>query len=125
MRFTKRKTYFVCISVKNNEVISEVIESEELDSAIQNYNNIYGFNPQKVLGPFFKKKNKPLEIQHSMKFLDHKPIKCQYNDWNVNAFKLSEPQDAAYLIFTSRIDGKKISPPSGNIIVKLTDLRIL
>lgn len=119
----KRKTVFVCSSVTAqgtliNKIISADNSSEAADLFFQQ-NNI---KAQEILGPFYKKK--VCSTDKYIKFTN-KSNKAVYDNYLVNAFMLSEPENHAYLVFIKRIDDKKLPLPKGTIVVPLSDLRLL
>jgi|SRR5579859_3032741 len=120
-----RATYFVCITVSNGNLISSQILSKSEKEATELFLKDFLISPQKIYGPFYKKKKqisqkvlKPLKFSSQAK-------KAIFNDWLVNAFILDDPKDHAYLLFLNRIDNKKISPPKDITTVPINDLRFI
>lgn len=118
-----RSTYFVCCGISGDfKLCSEIIKASEQSEASNIFTEMHGFEAQDVMGPFYKKKTKILENTRTLKFANETK-QAEYEGWNVNAFLLKEPENHAFLIFMNRIDDKKISPPSGTIVVPISCLR--
>ncbi len=124
MRRGARETYFVCSGIVQDKLVNRVISSNSPSEASQIYFDENHIVPQEILGPFYKKRTQIIETTRELK-LTSQIKKAVYNDWQVNAFILQEPENYAYLVFLKRVDDKKISPPKGVIIVPISDLRIL
>lgn len=121
----RRQIVFVCSSVVNSELISEIIPANSVGEASKLFEEKFSTIPKSILGPFYKKRSAVLETKTPVKF-DGKPIKANYNGWLVNAFPLKDPEDSAFLIFIKQIDDKqKQIAPKGTVIVPLTDLRLI
>lgn len=118
-----RATYFVCCGIsEDSKLCSEIIKASEQSEATNVFVEIHGFEAEEVMGPFYKKKTKVLETTRTLKFANETK-QAEYEGWNVNAFLLKEPENHAFLIFMNRIDDKKISPPSGTVVVPTSCLR--
>lgn len=76
----------------------------------------------KIHGPYRLKREQVLNNTRSMRFAT-KSYKAIYNDWEVMAFELHEPEAHAYIVFEKRVDGQKKPQPQGTIIVPISDLR--
>lgn len=79
---------------------------------------------QAIHGPFRPKRAQVLENTRTLKFGDQSR-KAVYNEWEVTAFMLKEPENQAYLVFIKRIDDKKQPPPKGTVIVPVSELRFI
>jgi len=120
--FKKRKqVYFVCSAINADQLISEEIPTSSEEEAVNLFKNKYNVNCQKLLGPFYKKRVLPVEINKNIQF-SGQIKKATYLGWRVNAFFLKEPADYAFLVFIKSLDN---SPAPKNIsIVPIKDLRI-
>ena len=97
-----RPIFFVCSSIIDNKLISEMIESTTVKDAQSLFLDKYKLKPETIFGPFYKKRTQVLEITTALKFSKQTKT-AQYNDWLVNAFLLQEPKDCAYLIFIKKL----------------------
>lgn len=121
----RRQIVFVCSSVVNSELISEIIPANSIGEASKFFEEKFSTTPKSILGPFYKKRSAVLEKRTPVKF-DGKPMKASYNGWLVNAFPLKDPEDSAFLIFIKQIDeNQKQTPPKGTVIVNINDLRLI
>jgi hypothetical protein len=120
-----RPVFFVCsaINIEKTDVISKVIQALSQNEAASLFFEQTGVKATAIHGPFRPKKAQVIENTRSLKFTNEPPKQAFYNDWEVNAFFLREPEGHSYLIFIKRIDDKKQSPPNGTIIVPISDLR--
>jgi hypothetical protein len=117
-----RKNIFVCSSITDDfKLISKIIEANTKEEANSLFLEQFSIQPKEIFGHFYKGK-KSVESHSKIKF-SNQTKKAIYNDYYVDAFLLSEPENHAYLIFLSRIDNKKTSLPKGTFIVPLCDLR--
>lgn len=117
-----RPTVFVCASIADGNLVTDVISANSPSEATQKFHEKYAHNPATVMGPFFKKRTQVIENTRTLK-LTNQVKKAIYNDWIVNAFTLKEPENQAYLVFIKRVDDKKLPPPTGIITVPISDLR--
>lgn len=120
-----RPVFFVCaaINIEKTDVISKSIQAVSQNEAALLFFDLTGVKTTAIHGPFRPKKAQVIENTRSLKFTNEPPKQAFYNDWEVNAFFLKEPEGHAYLIFIKKIDGKKQSPPNGTIIIPISDLR--
>ena len=124
-RTGRRQTVFVCVALSNSgSLITRILAAETPKDATEVFKQENSFPPQEVLGPFYKKRSQVIENTRILKFAG-KTVKASYNDWIVDAFLLSEPEDQAYLVFLKRCDGKTSPVPKGTIVVPVSDLRIV
>jgi hypothetical protein len=120
-----RPVVFVCIgsdSSKTSEFVSMVIQAVSQDEAATFFLERTGVKAKTIHGPFRPKRAQVIENTRTLKFTDQQR-KAIYNDWEVNAFLLKEPENHAYLIFLKRLDDKKLPAPKGTIVVPVSDLR--
>lgn len=117
----KRKTIFVCSCIFENNLLNESIMANTEDEASLLFFEKHSIKPKEIIGPFYKKRE-TITNTNLIKF-SNQTKKAIYNDWIVDAFLLSEPENHAYLIFLKRTDNKKVSSPKGTIIVPISDLR--
>lgn len=120
----KRPIYFVCSAIKEGNLLTETIESEEKDKAIKIFYEIHKVSVNSILGPFYKKRifnylPEPEEI-----IFGTETKRAEYHGWLVNATYLKKPTNCAFLLFDIRIDGQKFPRPQGIKIVKIEDLKI-
>ncbi len=120
-----RQTFFVCASIsQDGDLIAEIFSGNNPSEASEKFSEKYSQAPQSILGPFFKKRAQVLENTRELKFTNQTK-KAIYNDWMVNAFILTEPENQAYLVFIRRVDDKKLPIPNGIITVPISDLRFI
>jgi hypothetical protein len=118
-----RPIVFVCASISNaGELVTSIISATTPAKATKIFSDQFSLEPKEVLGPFFKKRAQVIENTRTLKFTNQNR-KAIYNDWEVNAFMLKEPENQAYLVFIKRVDNKKMPVPKGTITVPITDLR--
>jgi hypothetical protein len=121
---SKRKIFFICSSILNNDLISREIVASSEDEAINFFKVDTGFDPKVIFGPFYKKKVVKIDNTQELKFSSDMK-KAIYNDWNVTAFMLLEPKNCAFLVFNNRVDGKKMPAPQDNKIVLESELKVI
>lgn len=121
-----RPVVYVCVGIDPNKPGDPI--SKEITAASQNEAGSLFFEKMKIKaknihGPYRPKRAQIMNNTREMKFGE---VSCKaiYNDWNVTAFYLKEPENHAYLIFHSRVDGQKQPEPKGTIIVPISELRI-
>jgi len=120
-----RPTYFVCSAIDfDGNLQSKTILANSVNEAIDLYKKEFYLSPQETFGPFYKKRTQVIENTRELKFTNIIK-KASYNNWIVNAFFLSIPENHAYLVFVKREDNKKITIPKGTIVVPVSELRIL
>ena len=121
-----RPTVFVCSSVTTSgDLLSKIITASSPTEAISLFFDKFSVQAKEVLGPFYKKRTQILEQTRTLKFSNNPAQKAIYNDWLVNAFLLSEPENQAYLVFIKRVDDKKVPLPKGTITANISELRFL
>jgi hypothetical protein len=120
-----RVNFFVCISIRDNKLVSKIIPASSSEEAGKLFHEQVDLFAQEIHGPFHKVRKQILENTRVLKFSDNTPYKAIYNDWLVNAFKLEEPVNHAYLIFIKRTDDKKVPFPKGTITAPISDLRFI
>jgi hypothetical protein len=116
-----REIVFVCSAVRKNNLVSKMIESDNIEDCCDIFELENGMKPEIVFGPFFKKKTGNLEKNRTVKFSAEKSKQGIYDGWHITAMPLLEPVDCAYLIFNKRADGEKNPKPNG-MIVKINDI---
>lgn len=125
MKKGSRPIFFVCAAINNlGELITKIIEAASPKEAASFFYDLTNTKAKDILGPFMKKRAQIIENTRILKFSDQNK-KAIYNDWEVDAFMLKEPENHAYLVFIKRIDNLKQPAPKGTIIVPLYDLRII
>ena len=120
-----RPVVFVCIGndrEKTGEFVSKVIQATSQDEAASLFLEQTGIKIKTIHGPFRPKRAQVMENTRTLKFANEQK-RALYNDWEVNALFLKEPENHAYLIFLKRVDGKKQPAPKGTIVVPVSDLR--
>ena len=120
-----RPVVFVCAAIdpeKTNELISKVIQAVSQDEAASLFFEQTGAKAATIHGPFRPKRMQVIENTRTLKFANEQK-RALYNDWEVNALFLKEPEDHAYLVFLKRTDGKKQPSPKGAVVVPISDLR--
>lgn len=113
--------YFVCSTIKNNSLISEVIEANSSTEADTFFKDTFGVRPTKTLGPFFKKRVSLEDQKPNIKFSKIMK-KAEFENWNVKAFILEAPKDSAFIVFVSNINSSNDEKPHSQV-VSLKDLR--
>src|SRR5574338_1042142 len=121
-----RQTFFVCIGMDfaKGDFVSKIIPSDSPKNASTLFHEQTNLEAKEVLGPFFKKRAQVIENTRVLKFTNQSR-KAVYNDWLVTAFILQEPENHAYLVFTKRVDDKKLPTPKGTITVPISELRFV
>lgn len=120
-----RPVVFVCVGIDPNnpgDPISKQITAASQNEAASLFLEMTNVKAKNIHGPYRPKRAQVLENTRNMKFSDQSK-KAIYNDWEVTAFYLKEPENHAYLIFQRRVDGQKLAAPKGTIIVPISDLR--
>lgn len=116
----KKPVYFICTAIKDNNLLSQKIETNSLDEAMDIFRQCNGVPVQAFHGPFFARRPRSLGTKNivfgSSSFL------ATYNNWKVRAIELNYPPNCAFLLFQERIDGKLLPKPTGTYIVKCEDL---
>jgi len=98
-----KKTYFVCTSYIQDQMVVELIESLEEESAIHIFKTKYNIAPNKILGPFFKKRPKSKRKFKNLKYSDIY-YKASYNGWEVSVNELKDPVNYCTITFNKKID---------------------
>lgn len=124
LRKGPRQTVFVCASIIEGTLVTEIIPAPSPSEASQKFNDKHTHLPTNVLGPFYKKRAQIIENTRALEFTNQNK-KAIYNDWVVTAFLLKEPANQAYLVFIKRVDDKKLPIPKGTITVPVSDLRFI
>lgn len=122
-----RPVFFVCIgsdAEKTVDFISKVIQAVSQDEAATCFFEQTGIKAKTIHGPFRPKRAQVVENTRTLKFAAEQKL-ALYNDWEVKALFLKEPENHAYLVFIRRVDGKKQPAPKGTIVVPISDLRFL
>lgn len=120
-----RPVFFVCIGSdieKSSDFVSKVIQAVSQEEAASLFFEQTGIKTKTIHGPFRPKRAQVVENTRTLKFATEQK-RAWYNDWEVNALFLKEPENHAYLVFIKRVDGKKQSAPKGTIVVPISDLR--
>lgn len=124
-RYGARPVVFVCAAISSTgELITKTIPAVNQEAASIMFKEYFLVDPQKIIGPFFKKRAQVIENTRELKFANETK-QAVYNDWLVNAFILKEPANQAYLVFIKRTDDKKVPAPKGTITVPISELRFL
>lgn len=119
-----RQTIFICASIIEGDLVTEVISSASTSDASQKFLEKHSHLPLNILGPFYKKRSHIINNVKVLKFTNQNK-KAIYNDWFVTAFLLKEPVNYAYLVFIKRVDDKKMPLPKGAVTVPISDLRFI
>lgn len=119
-----RQVVFVCASLLDNQLITKILPANSPDEARELFAEQYHHTPKEILGPFFKKRTQIIDKNRVLKF-SNQTKKAIYGDWIVNAILLVDPIDQAYLVFTKRVDGKKMTLPRGIITAPVSDLKFI
>lgn len=119
-----RPVVFVCIGndPEKSDFTSMVVQATSQNEAASFFFEQTGLKAKTIHGPFRPKRAQVIENTRTLKFTDQSR-KAVYNDWEVNALILKEPENHAYLIFLKRVDDKKVPSPKGTIVVPISDLR--
>lgn len=120
-----RPVVFVCIGSdpeKSGDFTSMVVQAASQNEASSFFFEQTGLKAKTIHGPFRPKRAQVIENTRTLKFTDQNR-KAVYNEWEVNAMILKEPENHAYLIFLRRVDDKKVPSPKGTIVVPISDLR--
>jgi hypothetical protein len=124
MRRKARSVIYVCSAIKENNLISKMIESSSIEESYSIFEKDNGIKPQVVLGPFFKKKTGILNKNFDIKFKFGQNKQGIYNGWHVTAMPLLNPEDSVYLLYNKRIDGQKVQKPQA-MVVKTKEIQDL
>ena len=118
----KKNEIYICISLNNeNKIITESISAASAKEAASSFFDKVKIKPEKILGPYLKKKvNSPNNVLLQFNGSHKQAI---YDGWVVNAMPINDPEDHALLLFIRREDGTIKQKPSGKIIVPICDLR--
>ena len=119
-----RKITFVCSAVKEELLISKMIDSESVSDSCNSFEKEFGIKPQAVYGPFYKKKTGILNENFDIKFKFGQYIQCIHNGWDATGMPLLNPPDSVYLLYNKRVDGQKMIKPNP-MIVKIKELQDL
>lgn len=118
----KRAVVFVCVGLMDHSLVVKNIIAQSAKEAKATFFDQTKTVAQEVMGPFYRKRA-VYETERQMKF-SNQTVKAEYDGWRVNACLLKEPENHAFLIFTGRIDGKKMASPK-TTTVSVSDLRFL
>jgi hypothetical protein len=124
MRRKARTVIYVCSAIKENVLLSKMIESLTVEDSCILFEKEYGIKPQIMYGPFYKKKTGILDKNFDIKFKIGQNKQGIYNGWHVTAMPLMSPPDSVYLLYNKRVDGKKIQKP-GAMVIKSKEIQDL
>lgn len=113
-----REIIYVCSAIKENVLISKMIDSSTIDESCFLFEKEQGIKPQIVLGPFYKRKTGILKKNFDIKFKLGEHKQCKYDGWNVTAMPLSNPPDSVYVFYNERTDGQKMPKPKAIVVNK-------
>lgn len=122
-RRAKRSIFFVSSAIVKEKLVSELLEAEDRKTAEQKFEEKFQTSPTFLFGPFFKKRIFQPLLPNTDLILSGETKKAIFNGWFVSANILKNPPNSAFLIFESRLDGKKMSRPQ-NRVVLLQDLEL-
>lgn len=111
-----RKSFFVCSGNKDNLSYVDEFQVDSVKEAEKAFFNAFQIFPDKILGPFLKKKVEYEKIDKRTVVFSSKKVKAEYNGWLVNALYLKEPEDHAMLVFISKLDESNAKKPKLTII---------
>lgn len=120
-----RPVVFVCIGIdpdQPGEFISKQIQATSQAEAASLFLELTKVKAKTIHGPYRPKRAQVLENTRTLKF-DKQNRRAIYDNWEVTALYLKEPENHAYLVFHNRVDGQKMAQPKGTIIVPISDLR--
>lgn len=120
-----RPVCYVCIAIdheKIDEIISKQITATSQNEAASLFFESTGLKAKVIHGPYRPKRQQIIENTRKLKFANEQK-RAIYNEWEVNACFLKEPENHAYLLFIKRVDGKQQASPKGTIVVPVSDLR--
>jgi hypothetical protein len=119
-----RPVVFVCVGIdrEKDDVISKQITAASQTEAASLFLEQTKIKAKNIHGPYRPKRQQVMTNTLTMKFAD-RSRKAVYNNWEVTAFDLKEPENHAFLVFIKRVDDQKQPKPQGTIIVPLSDLR--
>ena len=120
-----RPIFFVCIGDYPDKpgFVSKAIQALSQEEAASFFFEKTGTKVKAIHGPFRPKRAQVIENTRELRFTNEQKS-AVYNDWEVNALFLKEPENHAYLVFIRRVDGKKQPAPKGTVVVPISDLRI-
>lgn len=124
MRRKARAIIYVCSALKDNALVSKMVESPSVEESYSIFEKENGIKPQIVLGPFYKKKTGTLDKNFDIKFKFGSNKQGIYNGWHVTAMPLLSPPESAYLLFNKRVDGLKTQKPHA-MVVKIKEIQEL
>lgn len=124
MRRKARTIIYVCSAVRDNTLLSKMIDSTTVEDACVLFEKEYGIKPQIMYGPFYKKKTGTLDKNFDIKFKIGQSNQGIYNGWHVTVMPLTSPPDSAYLLYNKRVDGQKAQKPHA-VVAKLKEIQEL
>ena len=121
-RLQNKQIYYICSALNDiNQLILEEIPAESESEASDIFNKKFNISSFKILGPYLKKKVKPVEVSNNIQFTGEFKTAI-YNNWKVNAFYLKEPENHALLVYLTSLSSDK-EFPKGTTIIPIKDLR--
>lgn len=124
MQRKSRSVFFVCSAIKNNVLLSKMIEEPTVEGSCFIFEKEFKIKPHIVYGPFYKKKSGILDKNFDIKFKFGPNKHGIYNGWYITAMPLLNPPDSAYLLYNKRVDGQRVSKPSA-IVIKIKEIQDL
>lgn len=122
MRRRIRQIIFVCSVIKDNALVSKMVESLTIEDSCILFEKEFGVKPQTVFGPFYQKKSSVLEKNVDIKFKIGPNKQGIYNGWFVTVMPLENPPDSGYLLYNKQADGHKELKPLPTV-VKMKDIK--
>lgn len=122
MRRKARPIIYVCNAIKDNVLISKMIDCQTVEDSVRIFETENGIKPQTVYGPFYKKKTNVLDKDFDIRFMFGQNKQGVYNGWTVTMMPLLSPTGCVYVLYNKRIDGQKIRKPKA-CVVKLNEIQ--
>lgn len=115
---------FVCSAIKNNILLSKMIDAPTVEDSCFIFEKEFEIKPHIVYGPFYKKKTGILNKNFDIKFKFGPNKHGIHNGWHITAMPLINPPDSAYLLYNKRVDGQRLAKPNA-IVIKMKEIQDL
>lgn len=130
MRRERRKIYYVCSSIIEDNLVSSLEEANTENDAAKEFNKKYGVFPKIILGAFYLKQQNNLKLKKTKEVKTKKQIHSKisskisicdtnhgtYDGWNITYLPIKNESNKVYIFYNSRINNDNVMKPKNNII---------
>lgn len=117
-----KQYYFTCAAAIGGKLLADTYFVENRNKAFLLFEKKYGSKPSFIDGPFYRKLDKSKQqISFTNIKLGNKSVKAIYNDKEVKAILLKEPENYAFLIYLNNNNSNNKT----STIVHISELKVI